>query len=111
MNFNQLKTIRFEKIIKPMMPIANWCFRLSPGMVTCREFNAFVLDYTEGLLTDRQSVLFERHMRFCPMCRSFLKTYIASYKAVKAYRLDDFELLEDVPQELLDAISEVLGER
>ena len=102
------KLIKIDTIMKPMMPIGGWYLREAPWMITCREFNDFVFDYTEGLLTDRQLLLFERHMRVCPMCRNFLKTYIAGYKAGKASCADsDLEVPNEVPQELLDAIADV----
>jgi len=102
---NLLKIIRIEKIMKPIMPIGGWYLRVSPSMITCKEFNAFIFDYTEGLLNDEQSTLFERHMKVCPMCRNFLKTYIAAYKAGNAsLPYSDLEVPSIVPQDLLDAI-------
>jgi len=92
--------------MKPMMPIGAWYLRVSPRMITCKEFNEFIFDYTEGLLSDKQLKLFERHMKVCPMCRNFLKTYIAGYSAGNAsFPYSDIEVPKTVPQELLDAIN------
>jgi len=103
-----LKAIKFETLMRPIMPIGAWYFRVSPKMITCREFNQFIFDYTENLLTEKQSKLFERHMKVCPMCRNFLKTYIAAYKAGKhVFPENNLNVPDTVPQDLLDAISAV----
>jgi len=94
-------------IIKPMQPIAGWYFRVSPNMITCQEFNNFIFNYTEGLLSENQTKLFERHMKFCPACRNFLKTYIATYKAGKVlFPYNDLDVPNIVPTDLLKAISD-----
>lgn len=105
---NILKMVKIETIMAPIMPIGGWYLRISPRMITCRQFNEFIFDYTEGLLSDKQSTLFERHMRICPMCRNFLKTYIAGYNAGKAsFPYSDLDVPNTVPQDLLDAIGAV----
>lgn len=44
-------------------------------------------------------------MRVCPMCRNFLKTYIAAYKAEShILPYDDLDVPDSVPQDLIDAI-------
>jgi len=94
--------------MRPIMPIGGWYLRVSPRMITCREFNSFIFDYTEGLLSDKQLKLFERHMKVCPMCRNFLKTYIAGYKAGNtSFPYSDLDVPSTVPQDLLDAIIDV----
>lgn len=77
-------------------------------MITCREFNDFIFDYVEGTLSEEQLVLFKRHMRICPMCRNFLKTYIATYKAKgEILPYDDVSVPNEVPKDLVDAILDV----
>ena len=103
-----LKRIKIEKLMAPMMPIGAWYMRVSPRMITCREFNSFVFDYTEGQLTDEQAVLFERHMTVCPICRNFMKTYVATFKAGKAFFPNsEVKVPDTVPSDLLDAIRDV----
>lgn len=105
---NRFKKALMNLVIKPMRPIAKWYFRASPNMITCKEFNDFIFDYTEGLLSENQTKLFERHMKFCPSCRNFLKTYIATYKAGKAILpYDDLVVPNTIPKDLLDAISDL----
>jgi len=102
-----LKKTLMNLIIKPMQPIAGWYFRVSPNMITCQEFNNFIFNYTEGLLSENQTKLFERHMKFCPACRNFLKTYIATYKAGKVlFPYNDLDVPNIVPTDLLKAISD-----
>ena len=93
-------------VIKPMQPIAGWYFRVSPNMITCQEFNDFIFNYTEGLLSENQTNRFERHMAFCPTCRNFLKSYIAAYKAGKLLLpYNDLDVPSVVPKDLLEAIN------
>lgn len=107
---NLFKKLLMNTVIKPMRPIAKWYFRLSPTMITCQEFNDFIFNYTEGLLSESQTARFERHMKYCPSCRNFLKTYIATYKAGKVILpYNDLTVPNTIPKELLDAISD-LGE-
>ena len=68
-------------IKKPTKTLAGWYFRINPRHITCREFNESIFDHTEENLTNKQSVLFERHRQACPICRNFLQTYMATYKA------------------------------
>lgn len=105
---NLLKKVVMNFVVKPMRPIAKWYFRLSPNMITCQEFNDFIFDYTEGLLSEDQIKRFERHMKFCPACRNFLKTYIATYKAGKVILpYNDVAVPSTIPKELLDAIGDL----
>lgn len=103
-----LKRLNMTFLMKAMMPVGSWYLRVSQRMITCREFNDFIFDYTEELLTAEQLELFERHMKVCPMCRNFLKTYVATFKAGKAFfPYSDHEVPDIVPADLLDAISDV----
>lgn len=49
--------------------------RHGPGMLSCAEFEDFVLAYHEGELDARQRAVFERHMRMCPPCRVSFEHY------------------------------------
>lgn len=103
-----LKQIDLKRLVKPIMPFTSWYMRVSPRMITCKEFNAFIFDYSECLLTEKQVKLFDRHMRLCPICRTFMETYVATYKAGKAFfPYSDEELPQSVPEDLLVAIRDV----
>lgn len=74
------RLLKNELTKKPIISLAGWYFRTNPKTITCREFNDSIFDHIEKDLTAEQVILFERHMRVCPICRNFLKTYIATYK-------------------------------
>lgn len=100
-----LKYLRLDIFMRPITPIGGWFLRMSPRMITCREFNDFIYDYVEGELSEKQVILFNRHMRVCPMCRNFLKTYVAAYKAKsQIFPYDDIDVPDAVPQDLIAAI-------
>lgn len=103
-----LKYLPLEKLMRPLMPLGGWYLRVSKRMITCKEFNDFVYDYVEEELSDSQMVLFQRHMRVCPMCRQYFKTYLAAYRARKSILpYEDIELPQSVPDDLIEAILEV----
>lgn len=80
-------------------------FERAPGMITCREFDGFILDYVEGRLAPRERRLFERHTRFCGPCQRYLERYRATDRLVMAARgtLADAPPA-DAPEELIQAI-------
>jgi hypothetical protein len=50
-------------------------------------------------------------MRVCPICRNFLNTYIAAYKATDhSFADSDLDGLSTVAQDLLNAIAAVLDD-
>ncbi len=104
------KTVGTTLLMKIMMPISAWYRRVSPRMITCREFNNFTFDYTEEKLTEKQVRLFDRHMKVCPMCRNFLKAYAATFKTGKRFfPYSDVEVPNTVPADLLKAITDESG--
>lgn len=77
------------------------------GMITCREFEDFVAGYLDGELTNRQSTVFERHMRICRECRDYLAAYRRSIELGRAvFSSPDDMPPEDVPQDLIRAVLE-----
>jgi len=74
-------------------------------MITCEEFEDFILSYLDGELTNRQLSVFEWHLRICKECRDYLAAYCLSTKLAKR-ALDDPDqpLPEDVPEDLVNAI-------
>ena len=76
-----------------------------PGMITCREFEAFVVDYVDGSLSKEQIKLFERHLKFCSECRRYLDAYVLSNELSSALRVDpDMPVSGDIPKELVEAV-------
>ncbi len=43
-----------------------------PGMITCAEFEEFMLDHFDDQLSNAELKVFERHMVFCRECREYL---------------------------------------
>ncbi len=75
------------------------------GMITCREFEDFVLDYLENELPALQRSRFERHIRLCRECRQYLQTYQRTQEISRAiYSAPDGHLPDDVPEDLIMAI-------
>ena len=103
-----LKFLKLDILLRPLKPVGGWLLRVLPNMITCREFNDLIYDHVEGDLPEKQTTLVNRHVSACPICRSFLKTYIASHEArnhIVPY--ETIEVPDTVPQELTDAILDV----
>ena len=78
-------------------------FRL-PGMMTCREFEGFVLTYLDGDLPHRQKRLFELHLSLCRECRAYLQAYERAIQLTGRLSKDSAKELADVPADLVAAI-------
>ncbi len=79
--------------------------RLMPFMLSCRDFEQFILDFLEGTLPQRDRRLFSVHLKMCRRCRD----YVARYKATialarRAYAEGDDRLPEGIPEELVRAV-------
>jgi anti-sigma factor RsiW len=75
-------------------------------MITCKEFEDFVLRYLDGELSARQRSVFELHMRLCRECREYLAAYRRTIEVVREARSADEALPDDVPEDLIKAILE-----
>jgi len=76
-----------------------------PGMITCQEFDAFIVDYLEDDLPRKQKVIFEMHMRMCRECRDYLAAYRRSMEISNAVcEPDSTALPTDIPEDLIKAI-------
>lgn len=76
-----------------------------PGQIRCDEFESFVFDYHEGVLSEKQRKRFEFHMRICPMCDSAFQAYVRTVE-LTGRLFDDSQaaLPGDVPQGLINAM-------
>lgn len=75
------------------------------GMITCREFEEFVLRYLEDELPGRQRRSFEWHIRMCRECRDYLRAYRQSIQIGRAIlSSSDDSLPDDVPEDLIKAV-------
>ena len=77
------------------------------SMITCREFEEFVLGYLEGELPARQVKIFEWHLRICRECREYLDAYSRTIETGKAVLgPDNAPVPEDIPEDLVRAVLE-----
>ena len=77
------------------------------GMLTCREFEEFVLAYFEGELTQQQQNRFNIHLRICRECREYIAAYQRALEINKAVLgAADEPLPSAVPADLIQAILE-----
>ena len=87
-----------------MRRIHGMMFKL-PLMITCEQFEDFILAYLEDDLPKRQKMLFEIHLKMCRECREYLEAYRTSVELAKdAYTPDDAALPDEVPEDLVKAV-------
>ena len=75
------------------------------SMITCREFEDFIMNYLDGSLPGAQMRKFEWHLRICRECREYLAAYkrtIEIGKAVLGPAGDSVP--KDVPEDLIRAV-------
>ena len=79
--------------------------RYGPGMISCRQFEDFVVEYFDETLSLQQRTLFDAHIKFCRECRDYLMAYRQTIALGKAAFKDRAgPLPDDVPKELVEAI-------
>ncbi|MEO9820398.1 MAG: zf-HC2 domain-containing protein [Paracoccaceae bacterium] len=79
----------------------------APMMITCREFEAFIVDYLDGALTSKERLLFEVHLKVCRECREYLAAYKASMLVAQQGLSADQDFEEElsaVPEDLIAAV-------
>ena len=74
--------------------------RKAPLMITCRELEAFILDYLDGALSPKERVVFRLPLLLCRECRDYLARY---RRAIEAGRIA-FAHPDDVPEDVPDAL-------
>ena len=76
-----------------------------PLMITCVEFETFILDYLEGTLPARQRRIFDLHLKMCRECRDYLAAYKATMGVAKRALKDPADgPPDDAPEELIKAV-------
>ena len=80
-----------------------------PLMITCRQFEDFIIDYLEGDLAARKRFEFELHLKTCNECRNYLAAYNRVVEVTaKTNNLADSEVsLPELPEDLIKAIIKV----
>ncbi len=76
-----------------------------PGMLTCVQFEDFLIDYLEGDLPVGQRRVFEFHMKVCRECREYMAAYRRTIEiAGRAYEDGSAPVPDAVPEDLVRAI-------
>jgi len=75
------------------------------GEKTCKEMTDLVLDYVNDRLTADVKREFKQHLRICPDCVSFLKTYKKTVSVTRSLAPDE------IPQRVRKNILEFLRKR
>lgn len=81
--------------------IERWLHML-PMMITCEEFEGFIMQYLEGDLPALKRIVFELHMKVCRECRDYLSAYQRSIETAKA--ATEQQELPEIPEDLVAAI-------
>ena len=76
-----------------------------PSMISCREFEEFIIDYFEDDLPPRQRRAFDTHLKMCEKCQDYLGAYCSVVELTKRVheRRDQF-VPEPVSEHLIEAI-------
>jgi anti-sigma factor RsiW len=75
------------------------------GMITCEEFEGFILDYLDDELPALQRTRFERHIRLCRECKQYLQAYQRTMEVSCAvFSAPEAQIPDDVPEDLIKAI-------
>jgi anti-sigma factor RsiW len=73
--------------------------------MTCRELADFLMDYLDGTLPSEVRAAFDRHLRLCPNCVAYLRTYRATIDmGRRAFDEDEADAGIEMPAELVHAI-------
>ena len=73
--------------------------------MTCREFVEFLMEYLEGAVPPAQRETFDAHLRVCPACVTYLRTYRETVRLARLLSArEEAPVPADVPEELVAAI-------
>ena len=76
-----------------------------PLMISCREFEEFIIDYFEDDLPPRQRLVFDIHLKMCRECQDYLSAYCSVVDLTKrAYEKKEQFATEPAPEHLIEAI-------
>jgi len=78
--------------------------------MNCREFVEFLMAYVNSELPAGEAAAFRQHISDCPPCIHYLDTYKQTLELEKLAYADEQELLEEAPDNLVQAILKARGE-
>ena len=97
-------------LARTMRKAKGWMMRNVHSMITCAEFEAFILDYLDDELPAAKRRVFELHLKICRECRDYLEAYRRSMAMGKAVFEDaDAAPPPDVPEDLIRAVLDARG--
>ena len=74
-------------------------------MITCKEFEDFIIGYLDGSLPGVQMKKFKWHLQICRECREYLAAYRRASEIGKAVLGPAHESVpKDVPEDLIRAV-------
>ena len=74
--------------------------------ITCRQLIEVIGAYLDGELPPAMLADFERHLAVCDSCVAYLATYETTIRAARAAARYDEKLVDEAPDELVEAILE-----
>ena len=94
-----------KQTTRPMRWLKGQMLKRMPGMITCLEYEDFVVSYLDGELTPRQNRVFKGHLIFCRECRQYLEAYKRSVELSRLLKEEPKKpSVEDAPEDLIKAI-------
>jgi anti-sigma factor RsiW len=76
------------------------------AVATCREVITFLAEYLADELPGERRASFERHLALCDACVDYIVMYESTIRLARVATADLDLRLEDMPQDLVDAILE-----
>ena len=90
---------------RPMRWMRGMMQKHMPLMITCQQFEDFIVAYLEEELPKGQVFVFELHLKVCRECRDYLAAYKRTIEISKRVFQDpDQPVPADVPEDLVKAI-------
>lgn len=92
-----------EKVSTLRRKIQGVMFKL-PGMITCAQFEDFILAYLDDELPPMQRRIFRLHLMVCRDCKRYLDDYKRAVELVDEMSGVEKTDLAEVPEDLIQAI-------
>ena len=74
-------------------------------MISCKEFEEFILDYLDDELPLAKKKMFEFHLRVCIECTEYLAAYKRSIElGIAVFKEPGAQIPDDVPEDLIKAV-------
>jgi len=85
--------------------LRDWMFKSFPGMLTCKEFDDYTVDYVDGALAAGERRKFNFHLLLCRACRRYLRAYHRTMSlCAESIHDSDYSDQDEIPEALVEAI-------